>query len=72
MSLPCGGLCLVPYPAVGPIIKDMKTICTWTAREWGRLHGAYEHSRGDAKVGSGASSWARILEQGLALDDLAG
>ena len=24
------------------------------------------------KVGSGAASWARILEQGLALDELAG
>ena len=32
LSLPCGGLCLVPYPALGPIIK-VKTICTWTARE---------------------------------------
>ena len=33
LSLPCGGLCFVPYPAMGPIIKDMKIICTWTARE---------------------------------------
>ena len=33
LSLPCGGLCFVPYPAMGPIIKDKKTICTWTARE---------------------------------------
>ena len=33
LVLPCGGLCFVPYPAMGPIIKDMKTICTWTARE---------------------------------------
>ena len=33
LSLPCGGPCFVPYPAMGPIIEDMKTICTWTARE---------------------------------------
>ena len=42
LSLPCGGLFLVPtlwgtllcpLPCYGPIIKDMKTISTWTARE---------------------------------------
>ena len=37
----------------------------------GRLHGAYENSRG-RKVGSDAASWAKILEQGLALDELVG
>ena len=33
------------------------------------MHGAYERSRGET-VGSGAASWARILDQGLALDVL--
>ena len=34
------------------------------------MHGAYKHSRGREEVGSGAASRARILEQGLALDEL--
>ena len=33
------------------------------------MHVAYEHSRG-REVSPGAASWARILEQGLALEEL--
>ena len=33
------------------------------------MHGAYEHSRG-REVGPSTALWARILEQGLALEEL--
>ena len=52
--------------------KDVKTIYQYTAREWDRLHGAYEHSNYRIRVGSDAASWAKILELGLALDEPVG
>ena len=48
----------------------MKTVYRWTAQEQSRLHVDYQHFRGSEEVVSGAASWARILEQGLALDQL--
>ena len=59
MSLPCGR----------PIIKARKPSIRGLPESKDRLHGAYEHSRGE-EVGFGEASWARILEQGLALDEL--
>ena len=48
----------------------MKTVYRWTAQEQSRLHVDYQHFRGSEEVVSGAASWARILEQGLAFDEL--
>ena len=51
--------------------QNMKTIYPWTAREWADCMGL-TNTLEENKAGSGAASWARMLEQGLALDELVG
>ena len=62
---------LVPYPVGDQCYKTLEPSFDRLAGSRGRLHGAFEHSRG-SKVGSDAASWAMILEQGLAFDELRG
>ena len=57
-------------PNVGrPTTQDIKPSIHGLPGSKDIFHGAYGHSRG-RKVGSNTASWAMILEQGLALDEL--